>query len=265
MLPPNQRVRPTLRQRLADDHPIVGTMVQLNCCEIVEMAGVAGYDYVVLDAEHGALDVGALTHLIRAADAVGIAAMVRVPDCNAAFIQRVLDAGADGILVPRVRDPQRLAAAVRSAHFAPRGDRGSCSTSRAAGHWAAQWAAHVGSEAANPLVWALVEDPEGMTWINEIASAPGLDALVFGAFDLAQCLGVAGEVSHSRVKENFDAILASAREHKLELVSIIGAEPEGAAGAARRGARILLDGFDSQIISSAYRERLRKLREALTP
>ena len=265
MLPLNQRARLTLRQRVAADHPVVGTMVQLNCCEIVEMAGVAGYDYVVLDAEHGALDIGALTHLIRAADAVGIAAVVRVPDCDAAFIQRVLDAGADGILVPRVRDPRQLAATIRSAHFAPRGDRGACSTSRAARHWAAQWAAHAVSEVANPLVWALVEDPEGMKRINEIAGTPGLDALVFGAFDLAQCLGVPGDVSHSQIKENFDAVLASARGHKIELVSITGAEPAGIAGAERRGARILLDGFDSQIISSAYRERLCHLRAALTP
>lgn len=251
----------SLRARIAQGGRLLGTMVQFDCCEIVEIAGLAGYDYVMLDAEHGALDIGALTQLLRAADAVGIAAMVRVPDHGAAFIQRVLDAGACGVLVPRVRDRAQAEAVVRAARFAPLGERGACATSRAAGHWTRDWPGFSGRAAADVLVWALVEDPDGVERIAQIADVAGLDALVFGALDLAQSLGVPGQVGHPSVRAQFDAVHAAARARGLPLVAVTASEPEGMAGALRRDARIVLDGFDAQIISAAYRDRLQTLRQ----
>lgn len=253
----------SLRARIAQGDRVLGTMVQFDCCEIVEIAGGAGYDFVVLDAEHGALDIAALTQLLRAADAVGIAAMVRVPDHGAAFIQRVLDAGACGVLVPRVRDRAQAEAIVRAARFAPLGERGACATSRAAGHWTSDWAGFARRAAADVLVWALVEDPDGVERIAQIADVTGLDALVFGALDLAQSLGLGGNVGHPAVKAQFDAVHAAARACGLPLVAVTASEPDGLAGALRREARIVLDGFDAQIISASYRERLQGLRQQL--
>lgn len=252
---------PSLRSKIAQNRPVTGTMVQFDCCEIVEIAGLAGYDYVMLDAEHGALDIAAITRLIRAADAVGIAAMVRVPDHGTTFIQRAMDAGAAGVLVPRVRDRTQAEAAVRAARFAPWGERGACATSRAAGHWTQDWSDFAREASADALVWALVEDPEGISSISRIADVSGLDALVFGALDLSQALGHGGDVRHPDVLESFDGIRRAAAQAGIDLVAITAAEPGGAAGAARRGARIVLDGFDAQIISAAYRRRVLQLRE----
>jgi len=240
-------------------------MIQFDCCEIVEIAGLAGYDYVMLDAEHGALDIGAITRLIRAAEAVDICAMVRVPDHGAVFIQRVMDAGAAGVLVPRVQAPAQVEQAVRAARFAPWGERGACATSRAAGHWTQDWPGFSREASADALVWALVEDPQGMAALGQIASVPGLDALVFGAFDLSQALGHAGDVHHPEVAAGFKAIRDAATQAELELVAITAAEPGGAAGAAQRGSRIVLDGFDAQIISGAYRQRFGQLRQDMKP
>ncbi|HVR52070.1 MAG TPA: aldolase/citrate lyase family protein [Pseudorhodoferax sp.] len=255
--------RPSLRERMRQQAFVVGTMVQLNCCELVEIAGMAGYDYVMLDAEHGALGIGELAQLIRAADAAGIAAMVRVPDHGAAFIQRVLDAGAAGVLVPRVCASAPLEAAVAAARFGPLGTRGACATSRAAGHWRADWPDFARQASADALVWALVEDPAGVENIAQIAAVGGLDALVFGAFDLAQSLGQPGQVHAAAVRAGFDRVRAAAQARRLDLVAITAAEPGGVRAALARGARIVLDGFDAQIVSAAYRERIQRLREEL--
>lgn len=252
-----------LRRRLAEQARIVGTMVQIDSCEIVEIAGHAGYDFVMLDAEHGALDSAALTRLIRAAEAVGIEAMVRVQDHGAPFIQRVMDAGAAGVMVPRVRSRSQADAAVRATRFAPDGERGACATSRAAAHWTQDWPAFAHESNANALVWALIEDPEGVRDIAEIAGVPGLDGLMFGAFDLAQTLGHDGDVRHPDVRAHFDRVHAAARTAGMELLAITASEPDGVQGALRRNARIVLDGFDAQIISEAYRSRCAGLVHAL--
>lgn len=255
--------KPSLGACIAQGPRVVGTMIQFDCSEIVEIAGLAGYDFVMLDAEHGALDIGAVTRLIRAADAAGVAAMVRVPDQGASFIQRALDAGAAGVLVPRVRDRAQAESAVRAARFGPLGERGACATSRAAGHWAPDWAAFARRASAEALVWVLVEDPDGVDRIAQIAAVEGLDALLFGALDLAQTLGLDGDVQHPRVKALFDTVHTAAQAHGLPLVAVTASEPGGMPGAVDRGARIVLDGFDAQIISAAYRERLQRLRQGL--
>src|SRR5271165_7240740 len=91
-----------LRKLLNEGKVALGVTVQLGSPENVEIAGHLGYDWVWIDAEHGTMDLNMIASLIRAARATGISSVVRVPDQTPSFITRVLDAGADGIIVPHV-------------------------------------------------------------------------------------------------------------------------------------------------------------------
>lgn len=249
-------------QQLKHGKPVSGSTVQINCTEIVEIVAHAGYDFVMLDAEHGAMGIAELKQLITAADAAGIAPMVRVPDCTPSFISRVLDCGAAGIVVPNVRTADEAKAVVLASRYAPLGTRGACATTRAGKHWTANWAEFVAASNRDTLVWLLIEETRGLNAADDILAVAGIDAIGFGAFDMAQCLDVRGGITHPDVRAAFDRIRTSAEAHDVALMSITAAEPDGAEGAARRHARIVLDGFDAQVISSAFQQRMQSLVHA---
>lgn len=113
---------------------LVGTWVKIPSLETVEMLGQAGFDFVVIDLEHAPLNVETAYRLIVGAQAAGMAALVRLSDRSGAQVQRLLDSGADGLLVPHVSDTEMAERITRAMVFAPQGTRGLGATSRA-GEW----------------------------------------------------------------------------------------------------------------------------------
>src|SRR5579863_22635 len=113
-----------LRKCLQRGEPAIGTFLQTADPTVVEALAEVGFDFLCIDAEHGHVSLEALQSLTRAADLYGIEVVVRVRDCSAAEISSSLDAGATGVLVPRVAGATEAALAVRSARFPPEGARG---------------------------------------------------------------------------------------------------------------------------------------------
>lgn len=210
-----------IRKKLEAGDRVVGATIQLACPENVEIAGWAGMDFVWIDAEHGTMDLGDINQLIRAADASGIDAIVRVPDQNPSFIQRVLDAGAAGIIVPHVRNLENARAIVKAAKFEPEGNRGACPSTRSMGHLTFNWAADYRSANRDVLVFGLIEDVDGVDNIESITSESGLDGILFGPFDLAQSSGLEGDVRHSQIKAMHDKVVAAVRKSGIEYISIL--------------------------------------------
>lgn len=113
---------------------MLGTWVKIPTLETVELLGHAGFEFVVIDMEHAPHGMDLAYRLIFAAQAAGMAALVRLPGRDGGEIQRLLDSGADGLLVPKVASLDVAQRVTRQMIFAPRGDRGLGSTSRA-GRW----------------------------------------------------------------------------------------------------------------------------------
>jgi 2-dehydro-3-deoxyglucarate aldolase/4-hydroxy-2-oxoheptanedioate aldolase len=113
---------------------LVGTWVKIASLETVELLGHAGFDFVVVDMEHAPHTLETTYRLVFAAQAMGMRALVRLPDRLGSDIQRLLDAGVDGLLVPQVPDLDTAARVTRQMVFAPEGERGLGATSRA-GRW----------------------------------------------------------------------------------------------------------------------------------
>jgi 4-hydroxy-2-oxoheptanedioate aldolase len=223
--PPMRASHRRIRTKLEAGERAFGATIQLPSPDSVEIAGRAGLDFAWIDAEHGTMDLGDIALLLRAADAVGIDAIVRVPDHSPSFIQRVLDAGATGIMAPHVRTATEAAGIVAAAKYAPAGIRGACPSIRAVGHLSTDWPADYRRADADVLVFGLIEDPQGVENVEAIASESGLDGLLFGPFDLAQSAGLEGDVAHPDVVKMHQRVVAAVRAAGIQYIAIPGWEP----------------------------------------
>ncbi len=165
--------------------PALGTWVKLPVVESVELLALAGFDFVVIDLEHSPIDLETAYRLIGAADRLGVAPVVRIPSLDGGIAQRVLDAGAEGIMLPHVDTVGEAEAGVRAVRFPPRGARGVGATSRA-GAWGALDRAEYLRYGQEEVVFvAQIESARAARSAGEIASVDGVDALLVGAADLS--------------------------------------------------------------------------------
>ncbi len=184
-------------------------LVKMPAPAEVEQAAYAGFDAVILDTEHGPGAGPELEHHLRAADAAGIAALVRVPAVEPGPILAALDAGATGVVVPHVVDPGVAAAVVDAAHYPPRGHRGLALTTRAGRFGTAALADHLDRAARQTLVLVQIEDAEAVPHAQEILSVDGVDGVLIGTTDLSISLGHPGEPDCREVRAAVDEIVAA--------------------------------------------------------
>jgi 4-hydroxy-2-oxoheptanedioate aldolase len=184
-------------------------LVKMPAPAEIEQAAYAGFDAVIVDTEHGPAADPELEHHLRAADAAGIAALVRVPSTDAGPILAALDAGATGVVVAHVLDPADAAAAVDAAHYPPQGHRGLALTTRAGRFGTAALADHLDRAARETLVFVQIEDAEAVPKAKEILSADGVDGVLIGSGDLSISLGHPGEPACDAVLAAIDEIVAA--------------------------------------------------------
>lgn len=182
-----------LRSVLLGESYLSGVFCGLHVPALIEMAAFAGFDFVVIDNEHGVASFETTEHMLRAARASGIVPIVR---CFEADIPRVLDAGASGIKVPMVQTPeqaQRIAKMIRyprpSSQSGMRGSRGSAFSTRAAGYGKFGGPDHTDRSNEHIGFVAMLETPQAIALASEIASVEGVDGVFIGPNDLAHAMG----------------------------------------------------------------------------
>lgn len=181
----------------------------------VESAGHAGYDFVLLDMEHGTTTFETLPHLIRAANVAGVCPVVRVPG------QRHLDRPGAGRGRRRRDDPpddtaEQARAAVSAAKFSPVGTRGTCRFVRSAGFGAVPGSEYF-SKAQDTVVILQAEGKKAVENLDEILDVPGIDVVFVGPYDLSSSLGHVGEIDHPEVVECIKGIIAKANAKGVKL------------------------------------------------
>jgi 2-keto-3-deoxy-L-rhamnonate aldolase RhmA len=251
-----------IKTKLEAGELVFGATVQLPSPDCVELAGYVGMDFAWIDAEHGTMDLGDINLLVRAADAAGIDSIVRVPDHSASFIQRVLDLGATGVMVPHMRTADEAVAIVAAAKFAPEGVRGACPFTRAVGHVTLDWPAVHRRADDDVLVFALIEDAEGVENVEAIA-ASGLDGLVFGPFDLAQSAGLEGNIIHSTIIAMHNRVTNAVQAAGIEYVATLGWDP-GSLSDCAQYARIFNLTSDRTALFLAFTRALNEAKSTLS-
>lgn len=181
----------SVREKLDSGRPVLGTFIKINAPALVELTGLAGFDFVIIDTEHGCFTHEQTENLIRAAEVTGVSAIVRTPDANDSAILHALDSGAAGVQVPGLRSAAEAAQAVRSARYHPHGQRGFARATRAADYGAMPLADYFAS--ADRTVLAVhVENREMVDDIDALCALEKLDVIFLGAADLSQSYGVPG-------------------------------------------------------------------------
>lgn len=189
-----------LKRKLKRGEAVLGPFVNCAYPAFIEICGLAGFDFAVIDMEHAPLDTLAAEDLCRAADCVGLAPVVRVRKNDAPQIQRALDIGSAGVQVPQIETKEDAEAAVRGAKYSPLGSRGLSFNTRAGLYTAAgtQITDQLNEES---LVVIHVEGRRGVENLEEILTVPHIDVIFLGPYDLSQSLGIPGQVRDPRVME----------------------------------------------------------------
>ena len=164
----------------------------------VEAAGHAGYDFVLLDMEHGTTPFQTLPNLIRAANVAGVCPVVRVPRGTDIWIDQALDVGAGAVMIPQIDTAEQARAAISAAKFSPVGTRGTCRFVRSAGFGAVPGSEYF-SKAQDTAVILQAEGKKAVENLDEILDVPGIDVLFVGPYDLSSSLGLVGQVDHPDV------------------------------------------------------------------
>lgn len=198
-----------VREKLDAGRPVLGTFVKINALAVVELIGLAGFDFVIIDSEHGCFTHEQIENAIRAAEVTGMSAIVRTPDAGESAILHALDSGAAGVQVPGLASGAEAAAAVRRARHHPQGQRGFARANRAADYGAAPLDAYF-AQAARNLVVVHVENREMVDDVEALCAVDALDVLFLGAADLSQSYGVPGVQDDLRVRTALDRVTACA-------------------------------------------------------
>jgi len=212
-----------VKRMLKEGKSCVGTFVKTNDPAVVEVLALVGFDFIIIDNEHTAMNRESMVNLIRAADMSNLLPTVRVRENNAAEILQALDAGALGVQVPQVDSKDDAIAVVERVKYAPIGKRGYAASQRSAGYGfmdARQYAQMSNDET---MITCYCETAAGIQNLDEILTVPEVDVIFIGPYDLSQALGVVGEVNHPRVQEAIATITRKTRAaHKA--VGIIAAD-----------------------------------------
>jgi 2-keto-3-deoxy-L-rhamnonate aldolase RhmA len=192
-----------LRRKLGAGQPVLGLWVTLESASITEMAVAVGLDWVVVDAEHGHMDWHDILEHIRATVRSDTVVLVRIAELNGGVIKRVLDIGADGVVIPWVETVEQLQQAVAYCNYPLTGLRG-IGAERATG-WGRAIAEHVAEANEHVLVVPIIESVRAGQNIQELVKVPGVELFFFGPSDFSSTAGYAGQWEGPGVAEQIQA------------------------------------------------------------
>jgi 4-hydroxy-2-oxoheptanedioate aldolase len=198
------------RQRCIQRERLVGTFAAIPHPVAIEVTAASGLDFLCIDTEHSQIGRELTENLVRASDVHGVPAMVRVPGHSPEFIASALDAGAAGVLVPRVSTAAQASAAVMATRYPPVGERG-VGPGRAAGY--GYRIPDYLATANEKIVLAIqIETAEGLANIQEIVAVAGIDLIFIGPGDLSVSLGAMGPEGREMLDGAIMAITRAARK-----------------------------------------------------
>jgi 2-keto-3-deoxy-L-rhamnonate aldolase RhmA len=230
---------------------------------VTEVIGGAGFDFVLIDAEHSPIGIGQLQMMLIALRASESTVLVRPAANDATLIKQILDLGAEGLVVPGVDDAAACAAAVAAARYPPLGTRGF--GPRRAARLDGGRAAYLARADEEVAVLVMIESAAAVAGIDSILKTPGLDGIMAGPADLAVTMGHLSALSHPDVRSAVAVVRDACERHSVPF-GIFTATEQAARDWAAAGARLMTVGADTQFIdqgiakSRALAQSLRETR-----
>ena len=253
-----------LRQRVHDRSkpPLVIQPITLADPALVEIAGFAGIEAVLLDCEHGMIGTETVRSMLAHAKASGTAPVVRPRSFNATACRQALDQGSAGIHVAHVDSADAAQAVVDACRYAPLGKR-EMSLGRAIDYDIAKLREYVTESNDQLLVVVMIESVEALDNVNEIAAVPGIDVLHIGTADLTHSMGLTLGEENPQVAEAIDHVLTVAKKHQV-VVGVPTEDADEVASWAAKGIRYFEADTPDYVLRRLWAEREAELRDVLT-
>ena len=236
----------------------LGCFLNLESASVAEMLGEAGFDWLMVQAEHNAMDMAQIQELLRAIGNTEAVPLVRIPSLDPVFIQRALDVGAQGVMVPLIRTAEEARRVVEATRYPPRGKRswGGMRNTR----YTFAGKEYFKQSDENIAVILIIETAEALENIDAIAAEPGVDALMLGPADLALSLGLDPFAQSSpELAAACDRVLEAGKEHQVAVGIVYGAA-EKMQERAEQGYQLLAIS-DVNLLASKVREFLAALQD----
>lgn len=256
---PNQ-----VKRRLTAGELALGMVLrQARTVDIATIAKTCGYDWISIDMEHTSLDLDTAAQIAHAALAVGIAPIVRVPGKEHHHASRLLDCGAQGIIVPHIDTAEDAKRAVSYCRYPPVGRRSLGAAQPQLGFDSVPSDIAMQRVDAEMLVIAMLESPEAIANADAIAAVPGVDVLHIGTGDLCAEMGITGKFGDAKVEQAFRAVTDACRRHGKQ-AGMAGIHESGLVQKfIGMGVRFVACGTDLNFLMAAARERSTLVRGLL--
>lgn len=243
--------------------PAFGLMLTIPSPQLAQVVARAGYDWMMIDREHGPIDMSVCQQMIAASQGTPCAPIVRIREIDPELAKPVLDSGAYGVIFPMVKTAEEAELAVASLRYPPKGVRG-IGPIMASVRWGITAAEYL-KQANNELMTiVLIEHIEAVRNIKKILAVKGIDVAQIAPFDLSASLGRPGELNHPEVKKAIATAEGAIRRSGIPLGGL-AQTVENAQRMVARGYRAILMTHDVGLIQAASAEMLGPMRKGKTP
>lgn len=243
-------LRKFLKRKLGQRELTFGSWIQIGHPGVAELMADAGYDWLCVDMEHGAIGFEEMTNTIRAIQAAGVVAAVRIPRNDPVWIHRCLDAGSDMLIIPMIANAEEAEAAIAETKYPPRGRRG-FGYSRTNDHGAAFDDYRKVANDEIPIILQ-IEHISAIQELDAILDVEGVDGLFIGPLDLTGSMGYTGQMDHPEVVEALQVFRDTCRRRNCTAgIHIVHPNQDNINQTIKEGYNLIALGLDSVYLREA--------------
>ena len=246
-----------LKQRLLNGETLNGCWLNLGSAVTAEIVGLSGFDWVLIDLEHGAGSEGITLSQIQAIEHTSTGVIVRAESTEPQRIHRVLDMGAEGVMCPKVRNAEEALKVVKGLHYPPFGNRGVAKMVRAS-QFGLTFNEYYAKSREQILGIVQIETTEVLNHLDEVAAIDGVDVLFIGPADLSMELGIFGQFEHPLFVEVLTNIVGAAKRAG-KAAGILFFNPDDYQRYHNLGIRFLACGADATFVAEGARNMAGKM------
>jgi 2-keto-3-deoxy-L-rhamnonate aldolase RhmA len=246
-----------LKKRLQQGETLNGCWLNLGSSVTAEIVGMSGYDWVLIDLEHGLSSEKDVLHQLQALEHTPAAALVRVESSKPERIKHVLDMGVEGVMCPQIKNAAEAKQVANGLHYPPLGKRGVAMKVRASAY-GQQFSEYYRDAKDNILGIVQIETLEVLDHLDEVAATEGIDVLFIGPADLTMALGIFGQFDHPLFKDALKATVNAANKAG-KATGILTFNPDDYKTYHDAGIRMIACGADASFVTNGALDMAKKL------
>lgn len=247
-----------LKKKFSEGKTALGTINVCNSPDLVEIAALSGFEFVIVDCEHGPMGPESAQNMIRAAELRGITPIIRIPNKLESTILHFLDVGAHGIQVPQVNDVKSAEDIVAYSKYEPVGNRG-LAFPRASDYGLTDATKYTDHENNETIIITHCENKKCLENLEEICQIPEIDVIFLGPYDMSQSMGVTGQVTHELVENAAKKVIEVTKKYG-KIAGVYAGNGEAAKKRAEQGFQYIAMGCDTTMYGAKCTQEIKDFK-----